>query len=113
MPSPSSMPAIASLSASVKSTPLVCAPSRSVVSNKYRRSLVMSDSGQTVNDIESDQHGRGEHPIFEHDVIEPMAWERRVGFGHEASRLAASCLCNVVLASHSSPVITVLRCWAI
>src|SRR5476651_2507012 len=43
MPSPSSMPAIASLSASVKSTPLVCAPSRSVVPNREGRSRAMAE----------------------------------------------------------------------
>src|SRR5260221_4520901 len=42
MPSASSMPVMATLSCSVKSTPLVWAPSRKVVSNRWRRSRVIA-----------------------------------------------------------------------
>src|SRR4249919_3869136 len=137
------MAAIASLSASVKSTPFVYAPSRSVVSKRKRRSFGIAvltkgnnsramrsrsqlrrhPSGhggvswmslrQPVDGIERDHHGSSKYAVFEHDVIEPMTRERRVGFGHEASRLAASCFCSVVLASHSSPIEIEFRCWAI
>src|SRR6516164_68041 len=110
MPSSSSIPAIASLSASVKSTPLVCAPSRSVVSNRYRRCLPMGS--EYSEHVERKQHRRREHRELEHDVIEPMAWERSVGFGHDAPDLASSCFRSVVFASHSPPMDMEFRCWA-
>src|SRR6516165_649629 len=50
MPSASSIFAIASLSASVKSTPLVCAPSRSVVSKRKRRLRAIFSSRQATAD---------------------------------------------------------------
>src|SRR5262245_30773857 len=104
------MAAIASLSASVKSTPFVWAPSRRVVSKRYTRSRAMVSSRQSVDNIQGNQDGGGQHRIFEHDVVQPMMRKRRVGSGHETSRLAASCLCSVVLASHSSPIETEFRC---
>src|SRR6185436_6856550 len=57
---------------------------------------------QPIESIERGQHGDGQHTVLKHDVVEPMAWKRGVGFGHVASRLVASCFCSVVLASHSS-----------
>src|SRR6478752_3765096 len=69
-------------------------------------------SRDPVADIEGERDCPHDNGIFEHDVIKPMTWERCVRFGHDASRLAASCLWSVVLASHSSPTEIVLRCWA-
>src|SRR5271166_2561039 len=79
MPSSSSIFAIASLSLSVKSTPLVCAPSRSVVSYRYRRSRVIMRSQELIRDVERDRRCDDDQRIFEHDVIQPMPRERRVG----------------------------------
>src|SRR5665647_925746 len=112
MPISSSMPAIASLSASVKSTPLVCAPSRSVVSNRYRRSRdIFLPLSQTHHNVERQQRRGGHDRVFQDDVILPVARERCFWrFGHEASGLATSGLCIVVLASHSSPTEIELRC---
>src|SRR3974390_2841694 len=110
MPSSSSILAIASLSARVKSTPLVCAPSRSVVSNRYRRCLPMgSDHSENV---ERKQHRRREHRELEHDVIEPMAWERSVGFCHEAPDLAGSWFRSGVFARTSATLDMEIGCWA-
>src|SRR6476620_2043737 len=140
MPRSSSIEAIASLSARVKSTPLVWAPSRKVVSKRYRRSRVIAftigssslpmprqrgwrlrrtryggagaPSGEPIHNIKGDKDGCGQHTVLKHDVIEPVTRKRSVRLGHETSRLAASCLCKVVLASHSSPIDIELRCCA-
>src|SRR3954447_11219084 len=58
------------------------------------------------------RHSSGEHHVLQHDVIAPMARERRVGAFHRWSSLAASFFFIVVLLSHSLPAETVLRCSA-
>src|SRR3974390_1594551 len=135
------MPAIASLSASVKSPPFVCAPSRNGGWKRERvsgaRGFTTSNgplqvpprrgarlrrtrygdaevpSGDPIADIERERDCRRDNRIFEHDIVEPVTRERCFWLAHETSRLAASCFCMVVLASHSSPTDTELRCWAV
>src|SRR6476619_7733205 len=87
-------------------------PRRRGRSHQTRYGGAGTPSGDQVADIECERDCSRDHPIFEHDVVEPLTRKRCVGLGHDASRLAASCLCSVVLASHSSPTETVLRCWA-
>src|SRR5215217_1115553 len=111
MPRSSSMPAIASLSCSVKSTPLVCAPSRNVVSNKYRRSRLTALS--PIAEIAQRKGGGDEEDYqLDGDVIQPMAREWRVRLFHDVGPFPASCFFMVVLAIHSLPARTVLRCCA-
>src|ERR1700688_1392602 len=61
------------------------------------------------------RHGdRGrDHRVFQDQIIEPVARERRVGTFHGALPFAASGLVMVVLASHSPARNTVLRLLAI
>src|ERR1700676_2704841 len=55
----------------------------------------------------------GDHRVFQDQIVEPVARERRVGTLHGALPFAASDLVIVVLASHSPARSTVLRLLAI
>ncbi len=68
-------------------------------------------SRHPVEDVERKQNGGDQQAVFEDDIIEPVTRKRGVGSFHWTLPLA-SCLCMVVLASHSSPTVTLLRCWA-
>src|SRR5712691_6012248 len=70
----------------------------------------MLSSGELIGDVERDQDRGGDHRVFEHDVVEPVLRERRIGLGHRAPAFAASGFSMVVFASHSSPTGTELRC---
>src|SRR5271165_4881509 len=85
MPSSSSILAMASLSLIVKSTPFVCAPSRSVVSYRYRRSRLIMSSQELIRDVERDRRCDNDQRVFEHDVVQPMSRERRVGPAHHGT----------------------------
>src|SRR5713101_7843381 len=106
MPSSSNIFAITSLSLSVKSTPLVCAPSRNVVSNRYRRSRVIMGSQGLIRDVESDRQRERDQRIFEHDVIQPMSRERRVGpVNHEALLFIFQLVVPSLWSSISTPML--------
>src|ERR1700674_2431160 len=65
---------------------------------------------------------RGDHRVFQDQIVEPVALERRIGAFHgivslapsaPTAPLATSCLTMVVLASHSPARSTVLRLVAV
>src|SRR6516165_10722776 len=37
---------------------------------------------RTIGDVERERHRRGDHQVFQHDVVEPVLGERRIGLGH-------------------------------
>src|SRR5215469_11409243 len=104
------MPAMASLSESVKSTPFVCAPSRNVVSNKYSRSrAILLTAIEPIDCVERHEHRRADDRVFEDQVIQPVSRKRRIRTFHDSLPRPTSGLVMVVLASHSPPTDTVLR----
>src|ERR1700724_149868 len=66
-----------------------------------------------IDGVERHRDRGGDHRVFQDQIIEPVARERRVGTFHGALPFAASDLVIVVLASHSPARNTVLRLLAI
>src|SRR5436309_12537818 len=65
---------------------------------------------QSIDCVKRDHQRGDQHAIFEQDVVEPVAGERGFRLRHCDCSLATSCFSMVVLASHSPPSWTVLRC---
>src|SRR5260370_40160709 len=64
---------------------------------------------EPVDGVERHGDRRGDHCVFQDQIIEPVARKRRVGTIHGALSFAVSGLVIVVLASHSPARNTVLR----
>src|SRR6516164_4069444 len=104
------MPAMASLSESVKSTPFVCAPSRNVVSNKKSRSrAIILTAIEPIDRVKRYDDCRGYHRVFQDQIVDPVLRKRRLRAFHDGLPRPVRGLVMVVLASHSSPSETVLR----
>src|SRR6201993_4099649 len=59
--------------------------------------------------VERYDDGRGDHRVFQDQIIEPVSRKWRIGTFHDGLPRSTSGLVMVVLASHSSPSGTVLR----
>src|ERR1700747_3453111 len=59
--------------------------------------------------VERYDDGRGDHRVFQDQIVEPVSRKWRLGAFHDGLPRPTSGLVMVVLASHSSPSDTVLR----
>ena len=74
--------------------------------------LLRHRSSQKSEQIEGNRGGDHQHHELQGDVIEPVTGKRRFRLFHASLLFVSSFFSIVVLASHSSPRKTELRCWA-